>query len=137
MSPTRPALRLAAGCLLLGGAVTGCTGETELTQADQSDIPTEELIGQTMTMTNEVQEVLAHGVITIGAEDTVVVADELPEGLMRGDDVEVTGTVDKRDVFTIEDLEALQQVTSQQEAQYFVNRREELILTDATVIRTG
>ncbi|MUN64792.1 hypothetical protein GMA12_16875 [Kocuria sediminis] len=137
MSPTRPALRLAAGCLLLGGAVTGCTSETELTQADQSDIPTEELIGQTMTMTNEVQEVLAHGVITIGAEDTVVVADELPEGLMRGDDVEVTGTVDKRDVFTIEDLEALQQVTSQQEAQYFVNRREELILTDATVTRTG
>ncbi|WP_222129298.1 hypothetical protein, partial [Kocuria rosea] len=53
-----------------------------------------------------------------------------------GDDVEVTGTVEKRDVFTIDDLETLQQVTDEETAQYFVNREEELILTDATVTRT-
>ena len=116
--------------------MTGCTSETDLTQADQSDIPTEELIGDTMTLTNEVQEVLPHGIITIGAEDTIIIANQLPEGLGLGDDVEVTGTVEKRDVFTIDDLETLQQVTDEETAQYFVNREEELILTDATVTRT-
>jgi hypothetical protein len=44
--------------------------------------------------------------------------------------------VAKRDVFTIDDLEALQQVTDEETAQYFVDRGEELILTDATVTRT-
>ena len=86
-----------------------------------------------MTLNNEVQEILAHQVITIGAEDTVVVAEQLPEGLSRGDDVEVTGTVRKTDVFTVEDFEALQQVTDDETAQYFVDRGEELILDGATV----
>ncbi|GAB2622246.1 hypothetical protein [Kocuria arenosa] len=132
---TRP-LAIGAAALLAAATMTGCTSETELTQADQSDVPTEELIGDTMTLSNEVQEVLAHGIITIGAEDTVIMADQLPEGLGLGDDVEVTGTVAKRDVFTIDDLEALQQVTDEETAQYFVDRGEELILTDATVTRT-
>jgi hypothetical protein len=131
----RPGRALSAGlgALLLGGAAAGCTQETELTQADQSQVPTEELIGDTMTLNNEVQEILAHQVITIGAEDTVVVAEQLPEGLSRGDDVEVTGTVRKTDVFTVEDFEALQQVTDDETAQYFVDRGEELILDGATV----
>ena len=133
---TRP-LTIGAAALLAAATMTGCTSETDLTQADQSDVPTEELIGDTMTLSNEVQEVLAHGIITIGAEDTVIMADQLPEGLGLGDDVEVTGTVAKRDVFTIDDLEALQQVTDEETAQYFVDRGEELILTDATVIRTN
>jgi hypothetical protein len=92
------ALSAGLGALLLGGAAAGCTQETELTQADQSQVPTEELIGDTMTLTNEVQHILADRIITIGAEDTVVMADELPPELGVGDDVEVTGTVRKADV---------------------------------------
>ncbi|GGG60430.1 hypothetical protein GCM10011374_24110 [Kocuria dechangensis] len=136
MDITTRTLTISAAALLTAGTVAGCTSETELTQADQSTIPTEELIGDTMTLTNEVQEVLAHGIITIGEEDTVIIADQLPEDLSPGDDVEVTGTVEKRDVFTVNDLEALQQVTDQETAEYFVGRGEELVLTDATVTRT-
>ena len=137
MHSTRRALTTGLAGLLLAGAATGCTQETDLTEAAQSDVPTEELVGQEMTLTNEVQEVLAHQVITIGAEDTVVVAEQLPGDLVRGDDVEVTGTVEERDVFTVDDLEALQQVTDDETAQYLVDRGEELILVDATVTRAG
>ncbi|MUN63775.1 hypothetical protein GMA12_11595 [Kocuria sediminis] len=136
MVSTPRTLTTGAAALLTAAAMSGCTSETDLTRADQSQIPTEELVGDAMTLTNEVQEVLAHGIITIGAEDTVIIADQLPEGLGLGDDVEVTGTVAQRDVFTIDDLEALQQVTDEETAQYLVDRGEELILTDATVTRT-
>ena len=123
----------AAAALLLAGTVAGCAEETELTQADQSGVPTEELVGETMTLTGEVQAVLAHQVIAIGAEDTLVMAEQLPEGIMVGDEVEATGTVEERDVFTVDDLESLQTVTDQETAQLYVDRGEEPILVDATV----
>ncbi|PLC11596.1 hypothetical protein AUQ48_04230 [Kocuria flava] len=123
----------AAAALLLAGTVAGCAEETELTQADQSGVPTEELVGETMTLTGEVQAVLAHQVIAIGAEDTLVMAEQLPEGIMVGDEVEATGTVEERDVFTVDDFESLQAVTDQETAQLYVDRGEEPILVDATV----
>ena len=127
----------AAAALLLAGTVAGCAEETELTQADQSGVPTEELVGETMTLTGEVQAVLAHQVIAIGAEDTLVMAEQLPEGIMVGDEVEATGTVEERDVFTVDDLESLQTVTDQETAQLYVDRGEEPILVDATVTAAG
>ncbi|MCD1144298.1 hypothetical protein LQU92_03455 [Kocuria sp. LUK] len=123
----------AAAALLLAGTVAGCAEETELTQADQSGVPTEELVGETMTLTGEVQAVLAHQVIAIGAEDTLVMAEQLPEGIMVGDEVEATGRVEERDVFTVDDFESLQAVTDQETAQLYVDRGEEPILVDATV----
>ncbi|MFF0903508.1 UNVERIFIED_CONTAM: hypothetical protein RF653_07505 [Kocuria sp. CPCC 205316] len=127
----------AAAALLLVGTAAGCAEETELTQADQSGVPSEELVGETMTLTGEVQEILAHQVIAIGAEDTLVLADQLPEDLSVGDEVEATGTVEERDVFTVDDYEALQEVTDQETAQLYVGREEEPILVDATVTKTG
>jgi hypothetical protein len=127
----------AAAALLLAGTAAGCAEETELTQADQSGVPSEELVGETMTLTGEVQEILAHQVIAIGAEDTLVLADRLPEDLAVGDEVEATGTVEERDVFTVDDYEALQEVTDQETAQLYVGRDEEPILVDATVTKTG
>ncbi len=127
----------AAATLLLAGTAAGCAEETELTQADQSGVPSEELVGETMTLTGEVQEILAHQVIAIGAEDTLVLADRLPEDLAVGDEVEATGTVEERDVFTVDDYEALQEVTDQETAQLYVGRDEEPILVDATVTKTG
>ncbi|MFI7481757.1 hypothetical protein ACH9EU_04990 [Kocuria sp. M1R5S2] len=73
------------------------------------------------------------GIITVGEEDTVVTAGELPEGLSPGDDVRVTGTVEKTDVLTTDDFDALQEVTDQETAQYLVDRGEERVLTDAPV----
>jgi hypothetical protein len=127
----------AAAALLLTGTAAGCAEETELTQADQSGVPSEELVGETMTLTGEVQEILAHQVIAIGAEDTLVLADRLPEDLAVGDEVEATGTVEERDVFTVDDYEALQEVTDQETAQLYVGRDEEPILVGATVTKTG
>lgn len=127
----------AAAALLLAGTAAGCAEETELTQADQSGVPSEELVGETMTLTGEVQEILAHQVIAIGAEDTLVLADQLPEDLAVGDEVEATGTVEERDVFTVDDYEALQEVTDQETAQLYVGRDEEPILVDATVTKNG
>ncbi|ALU38789.1 hypothetical protein AS188_02400 [Kocuria flava] len=132
-----PRTTAAAAALLLAGTVAGCAEETELTQADQSGVPTEELVGETMTLTGEVQAVLAHQVIAIGAEDTLVMAEQLPEGIMVGDEVEATGTVEERDVFTVDDLESLQTVTDQETAQLYVDRGEEPILVDATVTAAG
>ena len=126
----------AAAALLLAGTAAGCAEETELTRADQSGVPTEELVGEAMTLTGEVQEVLAHQVIAIGAEDTLVLADQLPEGLSVGDEFEATGTVEERDVFTVDDYEALQAVADEETAQLYVDRGEELILVDATVTPT-
>lgn len=127
----------AAAALLLAGTAAGCAEETELTQADQSGVPTEELVGETMTLTGEVQEILAHQVIAIGAEDTLVLADQLPEDLAVGDDVEATGTVEERDVFTVDDYDALLEVADEETAQLYVGRDEELILVGATVTGTG
>ena len=100
-------------------------------------MPAEELVGETMTLTNEVQEVLVPGVIAIGAEDTIVMAQQFPQDLALGDEVEVTGTVASRDVFTTEDLEALLAVTDEETATHYIDRDEELILTEATVTKTG
>ena len=100
-------------------------------------MPAEELVGETLTLANEVQEVLVPGVIAIGAEDTIVMAQQFPEDLTVGDEVEVTGTVDSRDVFTIDDFEALLAVTDEETATHYIDREEELILTEATVTKTG
>ena len=113
-----------AGLALLGAA-TGCTDETRLTQLDQSEVSAEELVG------------LVPGVIAIGAEDTIVMAQQFPEDLTVGDEVEVTGTVESRDVFTVDDLEALLAVTDEETATHYIDREEELILTEATVTKTG
>ena len=132
---TRRISAVLAGLALLG-ATTGCTDETRLTQLDQSEVPAEELVGETMTLTKEVQEVLVPGVIAIGAEDAIVMAQQFPEDLTVGDEVEVTGTVESRDVFTIDDLEALLAVTDEETATPYIDREEELILTEATVTKT-
>ena len=47
-----------------------------------------------------------------------------------------TGTVEERDVFTVDDYEALQAVADEETAQLYVDRGEEPILVDATVTPT-
>ena len=100
-------------------------------------MPAEELVGETLTLANEVQEVLVPGVIAIGAEDTIVMAQQFPEDLTVVEKDEVTGTVESLDVFTIDDFEALLAVTDEDTATPYIDCEEELILTEATVTKTG
>lgn len=119
--------------MVLAGSLAGCAPETELTQAAQSNVPVDELIGQSMTMTHRIQHVLPDDVITVGAEGTVVVAKDLPANLNAGDEVRITGTVDRRDVYQTDDIPSLQRTLDQGTMMYLIDRDEELILTDATV----
>ena len=126
---------IAAGItgLVLASSLTACTPESDVTEADQSNIPTEELVGESMTITHEIQHVLPDGVFTVGEEDTIVMTDELPEELNPGDEVEITGTVEKMDVYQADDIDALQTATDEETATYLIDRGEELVLTSAAL----
>ncbi|MFI7493347.1 hypothetical protein ACH9D2_01290 [Kocuria sp. M4R2S49] len=119
-----------AGTLLL----TGCQDETRLTQLNQSGVPTEELVGEEMTLTNEVEEIFGEDFLTMGDEQTVVYVTEMPEDLRPGDEVEATGTVAADDLFSEPgDHDRLLQLTDEETADYLVNRESEPYLTEATV----
>ncbi|KLU10446.1 hypothetical protein, partial [Kocuria sp. SM24M-10] len=119
-----------AGALLL----TGCQDETRLTQLDQSQVSTEELVGEEITLTNEVEGVYGEEFLTMGDEQTVVFVTDMPAELSPGDEVEATGTVASGDLFSEPgDRERLYQLTDEENANYLVNREAEPYLTDATV----
>ncbi|GAA1754898.1 hypothetical protein [Kocuria aegyptia] len=125
---------LAAAGLAAALALTGCQDETRLTQLDQSEVSTEELVGEEITLTNEVEEIFGEEFLTMGAEQTVVFVAEMPEGLSPGDEVEATGTVEAGDLFSEPgDRERLLRLTDEETANYLVNRESEPYLTDATV----
>ena len=119
--------------MVLASSLAACTPETDVTEADQSNIPTEELVGESMTITHEIQHVLPDGVFTVGEEDTIVMTDELPEELNPGDEIEITGTVEKMDVYQADDLDALRTATDEETATYLIDRGEELVLTSAAL----
>jgi hypothetical protein len=121
--------------LTAGLMVTGCQEETTLTEMDQAGAPVEELVGEQMTLTNEVQAVLGQELVTIGAEGTMVFVDEVPDGLAPGDTVEATGTVEIGDPFSVDDLERLQQYTDNNTATYLVDRDREPYLAEATITK--
>jgi hypothetical protein len=118
------------GALLL----TGCQDETRLTQLDQSGVSDEELVGEQITLTNDVEDIYGEEFLTLGDEQTVVFVTEMPAEVRPGDEVEATGTVASADLFSEPgDRERLLQLTDEQTANYLVNRESELHLTEATV----
>ena len=133
MMHKRRAAAVGIAGLVLASSLAACTPETDVTEADQSNIPTEELVGESMTITHEIQHVLPDGVFTVGEEDTIVMTDELPEELNPGDEVEITGTVEKMDVCQADDIDALQTATDEETATYLIDRGEELVLTSAAL----
>lgn len=133
MMHKRRAAAVGIAGLVLASSLAACTPETDVTEADQSNIPTEELVGESMTITHEIQHVLPDGVFTVGEEDTIVMTDELPEELNPGDEIEITGTVEKMDVYQADDIDALQTATDEETATYLTNRGEELVLTSAAL----
>lgn len=133
MMHKRRAAAVGIAGLVLASSLAACTPETDVTEADQSNIPTEELVGESMTITHEIQPVLPDGVFTVGEEDTIVMTDELPEELNPGDEIEITGTVEKMDVYQADDLDALRTATDEETATYLIDRGEELVLTSAAL----
>lgn len=118
------------GALLL----TGCQDETRLTELDQSGASNEELVGEEITLTNDVEGIYGQEFLTMGDEKTVVFVTEMPTDLRPGDEVEATGTVASGDLFSeAGDRDRLYQLTDTQTANYLVNRESELYLTEATV----
>ncbi|MFI7481952.1 hypothetical protein ACH9EU_05995 [Kocuria sp. M1R5S2] len=119
---------------LTGLLLTGCQDETRLTQLDQSGVSTEELVGEEITLTNEVEGIFGEEFLTMGDEQTVVFVTEMPEGLSPGDEVEATGVVEEGDLFSEPgDRDRLMLLTDEENANYLVNRGPEPYLTDATV----
>ncbi|MFI7494885.1 hypothetical protein ACH9D2_09230, partial [Kocuria sp. M4R2S49] len=107
------------GALLL----TGCQDETRLTQLDQSGVSTEELVGQQITLTNDVEGIYGEEFLTMGDEQTVVFVSEMPADLRPGDEVEATGTVAAGDLFSEPgDRDRLMRLTDEETANYLVNR---------------
>lgn len=118
------------GALLL----TGCQDETRLTQLDQSGVSNEELVGEEITLTNDVEGIYGEEFLTMGDEQTVVFVTDMPAEVRPGDEVEATGTVASGDLFSDPgDRERLYQLTDEGNANYLVNRESELYLTEATV----
>ncbi|KUG61652.1 hypothetical protein AVL61_01725 [Kocuria rosea subsp. polaris] len=131
---TRRTLTLAAAGLAGSLLLTACQDETQLTQLDQSGVPTEELVGEEITLTNEVEEIFGEEFLTMGDEQTIVFVTEMPADLRPGDSVEATGTVEAGDVFSEpEDRDRLMLMTDEGTANYLVNRDSEPYLTEATV----
>ena len=130
--------RVAVLGLTAGLTMTGCQEETTLTGLDQAGASVEELVGEQMTLTNEVQAVLGQELVTIGAEgrrgpwcsSTRSPTDWPPATRWRP-----TGTVEIGDPFSVDDLERLQQYTDNNTATYLVDRDREPYLAEATITK--
>jgi hypothetical protein len=86
-----------AAALLSASAVglallTGC-GETAVQEAEEEGpAAAAKVLGETVTLQTEVEEILGPNVFIVG-EETMVLAAGMTEGLQEGDEVNVSGTV--------------------------------------------
>ncbi|NMR30422.1 hypothetical protein [Crystallibacter degradans] len=97
----RPILLLSAAAL--GTALlTGCGNETPVQEAEEEGpAAVAKILGESVTMESEVEEVVGPNVFIVG-EDTMVLAAGMTENLAEGDDVRVHGTVQS---FLMSDVE--------------------------------
>lgn len=131
---THRTLTVAAAGLTGALLLTGCQDETRLTELDQSGVSNEELVGEEITLTNDVEGIYGEEFLTMGDERTVVFVEDMPAEVRPGDEVEAIGTVASGDLFSDPgDRERLFQLTDEETANYLVNRESELYLTEATV----
>ncbi|MFC5379952.1 hypothetical protein [Aquipuribacter nitratireducens] len=92
----------AAAALALTG-FAGCSDDTVVEDAEeQGEVAQDIIMGETVTMQNEVSEILGDNTMAIGADDTLVLAADTSE-FSEGELVQVTGTV--RTLYTPDVLE--------------------------------
>lgn len=97
----RAALLLSAAAL--GTAMlTGCANETPVQEAEEEGpAAAAKILGESVTMESEVEEVVGPNVFIVG-DDTMVLAAGMTESLEEGDNVRVSGTVQS---FLLSDVE--------------------------------
>ena len=97
----KAALLLSAAAL--GAAMlAGCANETPFQEAEEEGpAAAAKILGESVTMESEVEEVVGPNVFIVG-EDTMVLAAGMTENLEEGDDVRVSGTVQS---FLLSDVE--------------------------------
>lgn len=86
---------LPAAAAVASALMVGCAEETPVQEAEEAG-PTAEaaILDETVTMQNEVTEILGPNLFTVGEDDTPVVGvDAAAQDIQDGDMVQVTGTV--------------------------------------------
>ncbi|MCJ8503747.1 hypothetical protein MRU69_02560 [Kocuria flava] len=86
---------LPAVAALASALMVGCAEETPVQEAEEAG-PTAEaaILNETVTMQNEVTEIVGPNLFTVGEDDTPVVGvDAAAQDIQDGDMVQVTGTV--------------------------------------------
>lgn len=119
--------------LLTAGVLAGCDSETVVTEAEEEGAVAEALIlGETVTLQNEVEEIVGPNAMTIGQEETLVVGANLFGLIEEGDDVQVTGTVVE---FVTVDVESDYGITfDENEATFVIDYEEELAVVADEVV---
>ncbi|MFI7744564.1 hypothetical protein [Kocuria rhizosphaericola] len=86
---------LPAVAALASALMVGCAEETPVQEAQEGDASaTAAILNETVTMQNEVTEILGPNLFTVGEDDTPVVGvDAAAQNIEDGDMVQVTGTV--------------------------------------------
>lgn len=86
---------LPTAAVFASALLIGCAEETPVQEAEEGSVAAEAaILGETVTMQNEVTEIVGPNVFTVGEEDTPVVGvDASAQDIQEGDMVQVTGTV--------------------------------------------
>ncbi|MFI7481314.1 hypothetical protein ACH9EU_02745 [Kocuria sp. M1R5S2] len=86
---------LPAAAAFASALMVGCAEETPVQEAQEGDASaTAAILNETVTMQNEVTEIVGPNLFTVGEDDTPVVGgDAAAQDLQDGDMVQVTGTV--------------------------------------------
>ncbi|WP_152683453.1 hypothetical protein [Kocuria sp. SM24M-10] len=86
---------LPAAAALASALMVGCAEETPVQEAEEGDAAAQAaILNETVTMQNEVTEIVGPNLFTVGEDDTPVVGvDASAQDIQDGDMVQVTGTV--------------------------------------------
>ncbi len=87
-------LALPAAAALATVMLAGCQDETVVDEAQEDPTAEAAILNETVTVQNEVSEVVGPNLITIGDDDTPVTTNNVDTATLQdGDQVQVTGTV--------------------------------------------
>lgn len=122
------ARRLAFAAVLPFAAVSfvGCAEDTVVQEAEEAGPSAEAaILGETVTLQNEVQDIVGPGVFTVGENDTIILGTDVSAGIEDGDMVQVTGTVRN---LIVADLEEEGYVFDEDESSYVVEYEQGLVV---------
>ncbi|WP_298584831.1 hypothetical protein [uncultured Kocuria sp.] len=95
LTSSKKKFALPAAAAFASALMVGCAEETPVQEAQEGDASAQAaILNETVTMQNEVTEIVGPNLFTVGEDDTPVVGgDAADQDLQDGDMVQVTGTV--------------------------------------------